>query len=77
MMFWTEATIEASAIRMKILQRIVNETAVSINYSQFGFAPRRGTTDAIFVLPQLHEKYQAMNKELNVAFVAYFKNSEG
>ena len=30
---------------------------MSINDSQFGFIPGRGTTDAIFVVRQLHEKY--------------------
>ena len=31
---------------------------VSINDSQFGFVPGRGTTDAIFVGRQLQEKLQ-------------------
>ena len=42
---------------------------VSINDSQFGFVPGRGTTDAIFVVRQLQEKYLAANKRLYMAYV--------
>ena len=42
---------------------------VSIDDSQFGFVPGRGTTDAIFVVRQLQEKYLAVNKRLYMAFV--------
>ena len=35
----------------------------------FGFVPGRGTTDAIFVVRQLQEKYLAANKRLYMAFV--------
>ena len=42
---------------------------VSINDSQFGFLPGRSTTDAIFVVRQLQEKYLAANKRLCMAFV--------
>ena len=42
---------------------------VSIEHSQFGFVPDRGTTDAIFVVRQLQEKYLAANKRLYMAFV--------
>ena len=38
---------------------------VSIDDSQFGFVPGRGTTDAIFVVRQLREKYLAANKRLS------------
>ena len=57
---------------MKILERIVDgliRQLVSIDESQFGFVPGRGTTDAIFVVRQLKEKYLAANKRLNMAFV--------
>ena len=57
---------------MKILERIVDGLIiqlVSINDSQFGFVPGRGTTDAIFVVRQLQEKYLAANKRLYMAFV--------
>ena len=42
---------------------------VSIDDSQFGFVLGRGTTDAIFVVRQLQEKYLAANKRLYMAFV--------
>ena len=57
---------------MKILERIVDSLIrqlVSIDNSQFGFVPGRGTTDAIFVVRQLQEKYLAANKRLYMAFV--------
>ena len=38
---------------------------VSIDDSQYGFVPGRGTTDAIFVVRQLQEKYLAANKRLH------------
>ena len=49
---------------MKVLDRIVDaliRQVVSIEDSQFGLVPGRGTTDAIFVLRQLQEKYLAAN----------------
>ena len=57
---------------MKILEGIVDSLIrqlVSTNDSQFGFVPGRGTTDAIFVVRQLQEKYLAANKRLYMAFV--------
>ena len=57
---------------MKILERIVDgliRQVMSIDDSQFGFVPGRGTTDAIFVVRQLQEKYLAVNKRLYMAFV--------
>ena len=36
---------------------------------QFEFMSGRGTTDAIFIVRQLQEKYLAKNKELWMAFV--------
>ena len=57
---------------MKILERIVDgliRQVVSIDDSQFGFVPGRGTTDAIFVVRQLQEKYLAVNKRLYMALV--------
>ena len=52
----------------KILERIFDglvRQVVSIDGSQFGFVRGR----AIFVVPQLHEKYQEVNKRLYMAFV--------
>ena len=53
---------------MKVLKRIIRQV-VLIDDSQFGFVPGRGTTDAIFVVRQLQEKYLAANKRLYMAFV--------
>ena len=64
---------------MKILERIVDgliRQLVSIDDSQFGFVPGRGTTDAIFVVRQLQEKYLAANKRLYTAFVDLEKASD-
>ena len=46
---------------------------VSIDDSQFGFVPGRGTRDAIFVVRLLQEKYLAANKRLHMAFVVLDK----
>ena len=57
---------------MKILEWIMDgliRQLVSIDDSQFGFVPGRGTTDAIFVVRQLQEKYRAANKRLYMASV--------
>ena len=61
---------------MKILERIVVgpiRQVVSIDDSQFGFVPERGTTDAIFVVWQLQEKYLVTYKRLYMAFVDFEK----
>ena len=42
---------------------------VSVNDSQFGFVPGRGTTDAIFVVRQLQENYLPANKRLYMPFL--------
>ena len=57
---------------MKVLERIVDgliRQLVSIDDSQFGFVPGRGTTDTIFVVRHLQEKYLAANKRLYMAFI--------
>ena len=57
---------------MKVPERIVDgliRQLVSIYESQFGFIPGRGTTNAIFVVRQLQEKYLAANRRLYMAFV--------
>ena len=53
------------------VERIVDcliRQLVSIDDSQFGFVPGRGTTDAVFVVRQLRE-YLATNKRFCMAFV--------
>ena len=57
---------------MKVLEKIVDgliRQVVSIYDSQFGFVPGRDSTDAIFVVRQLQEKYLAAKKRLYMAFV--------
>ena len=57
------------------MDRLIRQ-AVSIHDSQVGFVPGRGTTDAIFVIRQLQEKYIAANKRLYMAFVDLEKASD-
>ena len=54
---------------MKVLEHILNviiRDQVSIDEMQFGFMPKCGTIDAIFILRQLQEKF--LNKKKNVYF---------
>ena len=52
---------------MKLWERI--RDIVSISDGQFGFKPGVGTTDAIFVIRTLCEKYREGNKPLDIVFV--------
>jgi hypothetical protein len=57
---------------MKVLKRVIEgrvRKIVKIDSMQFGFMAGRSTTDAIFMVRQLQEKYLAKNKELWIAFV--------
>ena len=57
---------------MKVIERIADSLVrqiVAIDESQFGFVPGSGTTDAIFVVLQLHEKYLAVGKRIYMAFM--------
>ena len=57
---------------MKVLERVIEgrvRKIVKIDDMQFGFMAGRSTTDAIFIVHQLQEKYLARNKELWMAFV--------
>ena len=57
---------------MKVIQMIANSLirqVVTINESQYGFVPDRGTTDAIFVIRQLQEKYLAVGKQIYMTFL--------
>ena len=57
---------------MKVIERIdgrLIRQVVTIDESQFGFVPGRGTTDAIFVVHQLQEKYLTVGKRIYMAFV--------
>jgi len=57
---------------MKVLERVVEKrvrSKVHIDDMQFGFRPGKGTTDAIFIVRQVQEKFLAKKKELWMAFV--------
>ena len=57
---------------LKVVERIIENfirDQVSIDDMQFGFMPGRGTTDAIFILRQMQEKYLAKKLPLYFAFV--------
>ena len=57
---------------MKVLERVVEDfirQRVGINDIQCGFMQGRGTTDAIFILRQLQEKYLVAGKPLYLAFI--------
>ena len=57
---------------LKVLERVVEvmiRDIVDLDSMQFGFRPGRGTTDAIFILRQVQEKYLAKNKHIYFAFV--------
>ena len=57
---------------MKILERVIDSRVrriVKVDDMQFGFMSGKGTTDSIFVVRQLQEKYLAKKKDLWMAFV--------
>nr|QQJ42582.1 chitinase 6-2 [Sogatella furcifera] len=57
---------------MKLYERIIDKRLrkeTSISRGQFGFMPGRSTTDAIFALRRLIEKYAEKNKSLVFVFI--------
>ena len=57
---------------MKLYERVLEariRSSVNINDMQFGFMPGKGTTDAIFIVRQVQEKFLAKRKDLYFAFV--------
>ncbi|KAF7647582.1 hypothetical protein LDENG_00169870 [Lucifuga dentata] len=57
---------------MKLWERVVEarlRAEVSISEQQYGFMPRKSTTDAVFALRMLIEKYREGQRELHCAFV--------
>ena len=56
---------------LKVFERVMEvrvRRIVKIDDMQFGFMAGRGTTDAIFIVRQLQEKYLASKKDLWMAF---------
>jgi len=45
----------------------------NIHGTQFGFRPKKGTTDAIFIVSQMQERYFLQNKERWLAFMDFEK----
>ncbi len=57
---------------MKIWERIVDarlRQEVEISKGQFGFMPQKGTTNAIFMLRQVMEKYREKQREIHAIFI--------
>ena len=64
--------IKLFAHAMKILERVLEarlRRQLVIDNMQFGFTTDKSTTDSIFILRQLKEKYVAKKRELWFAFV--------
>ena len=59
---------------MKVVERVFEERlrkVIDMSEMQLGFMPGRGTTDGIFAIRQLMEKFQTVNKELYMIFVDF------
>ena len=57
---------------MKVLERVIERRVrdkVQIDSMQFGFRLGRGTTDAIFIVRQMQERFLDKKKEVWMAFV--------
>ena len=64
--------IKLTSHTLKLWERIVDQrlrSTVEISEQQFGFMPNRSTTDAIFALRQLVEKYREGQKNLHCIFI--------
>lgn len=51
-----------------MLKKVVEQIVVNVDDMQFGFVPGCYTTDAIFILRQIQEKYIRQNHNLYFAF---------
>jgi len=57
---------------LKVLERVIEDRLrrrVKIDGMQFGFSAGKGTTDAIFIIRQVQEKFMEKKKDLWLAFV--------
>ena len=57
---------------MKVCEKIIEarlRNRVEISKQQYGFMPGKGTTDAMFALKMLIEKYRESQRELHCVFV--------
>ncbi|KAK3542239.1 hypothetical protein QTP86_021401, partial [Hemibagrus guttatus] len=72
--------IKSMSHTMKVWERVVEarlRKVVEICEQQYGFMPRKSTTDAIFALRILMEKYRDGQKELHCVFVDLEKAYDG
>ena len=56
---------------MKVIERIFERRlrkVVKLDEMQMGFMPDRGTTNAIFIIRQLLEKYEMAGRDLYMVF---------
>jgi len=58
----------AMKVTERVFERRIGER-VKIDVIQFGFMPWKGTTDAIFTVWQMQEKYVCKGQKLYFAFV--------
>ena len=57
---------------MKVFERVVENRlrqTLCIDEMQFGFTPWKGTTDSVFILRQIQERYLVKRRDLWMAFV--------
>ena len=57
---------------MKIVERVLGrqiQTIVNLNEMQFGFRPRKGTMDAIFIVRRMQDEYQKRTRSSILYFV--------
>src|SRR2546425_8755079 len=69
---YTLSLHDALPILLKVLERVIEarlRKTVKIDEMQFGFCPGKGTTDAIFIVRQVQEKFLGKQKEMWMAFV--------
>ena len=69
---WIIQAIKFLEHGLKVLERVLEMRIgeqVKIDEMQFGFTPGKSTTDAIFIVRQVQEKFRAKQKKLYYAFV--------
>jgi len=74
-----DLTEELNCWKMKVLERIFEHRIpqqIDIDDMQFGFMKGKGTTDAIFIVRQMHEKLRPKGKKLYFGFVELEKASD-